>query len=167
MASFFKFREKSIPEYFSTWKALGSTQWIRKQRGSWHSCSQGPWGMHLSSKKDQMMQRFVGRGNEFGIYSKSYRSREREKRLKRDGIYMKSESVTLLEWEAIPFTRGSSWPRDQTWVYCTAGTFLTIWTTRDFIYIYMKYFINIYNFGWFMLLYGRNQHNIVKQLSSN
>ena len=53
--------------------------------------------MHMSSKKDQMMQRFVGHGNEFGIYSKSYRSRGREKRLKRDGIYMKSESVTLLE----------------------------------------------------------------------
>ena len=25
----------------------------------------------------------------------------------------------------------------------------------------------MYAYGWFMLLYGRNQHNIVKQLSSN
>ena len=24
-----------------------------------------------------------------------------------------------------------------------------------------------YTYGWFMLMYGRNQHNIVKQLSSN
>ena len=24
-----------------------------------------------------------------------------------------------------------------------------------------------YTYGWFMLIYGRNQHNIVKQLSSN
>ena len=26
---------------------------------------------------------------------------------------------------------------------------------------------HIYSFDWFELLYGRNQHNIVKQLSSN
>ena len=25
----------------------------------------------------------------------------------------------------------------------------------------------MYTYGWFMLKYGRNQHNIVKQLSSN
>jgi len=27
--------------------------------------------------------------------------------------------------------------------------------------------INQYNYDWFVLLYGRNQHNIVKQFSSN
>ena len=26
---------------------------------------------------------------------------------------------------------------------------------------------HIYTYGWFMLMYGLNQHNIVKQLSSN
>ena len=26
----------------------------------------------------------------------------------------------MLEWVAIPFFRGSSWPRNQTWVSCTA-----------------------------------------------
>ena len=30
----------------------------------------------------------------------------------------------ILEWEAIPFSRGSSWPRDQTRVSLTAGRFL-------------------------------------------
>ena len=30
-----------------------------------------------------------------------------------------------LVWVAIPFPRGSSWPRDQTWVSCTAGSFFT------------------------------------------
>ena len=29
--------------------------------------------------------------------------------------------VRILEWVAIPFSRGSSWPRDRTWVSCTAG----------------------------------------------
>ena len=39
----------------------------------------------------------------------------------------------ILEWVAIPFSRGSSWPRDQTphWVSHIAGRFFTIWTTED------------------------------------
>ena len=32
----------------------------------------------------------------------------------------------ILEWVAIPFSRVSSLPRDQTWVSHTAGWFLTI-----------------------------------------
>ena len=34
-----------------------------------------------------------------------------------------------LEWTAIPFSRGSSWPRVQTQVSCMAGRFFTTWTT--------------------------------------
>ena len=37
----------------------------------------------------------------------------------------------ILEWVAIPFSRGSSWPRDWTWVSCIAGRFFTIWDTRE------------------------------------
>ena len=37
----------------------------------------------------------------------------------------------ILEWVAIYFSRGSSWPRDWTQVSCTAGGFLTIWATRE------------------------------------
>ena len=37
----------------------------------------------------------------------------------------------ILEWVAIPFSRGSSQPRDQTWVSCLAGGFFTIWATRE------------------------------------
>ena len=29
--------------------------------------------------------------------------------------------IRILEWVAIPFSRGSSRPKDQTWVSCTAG----------------------------------------------
>ena len=39
--------------------------------------------------------------------------------------------ATLLEWVAIPFSRGSSQPRDQTQVSCIAGRFFTIWATRE------------------------------------
>ena len=37
----------------------------------------------------------------------------------------------ILEWVAIPFSRGSSWHRNWTQVSCIAGKFLTIWATRE------------------------------------
>ena len=37
----------------------------------------------------------------------------------------------ILEWVAIPFSRGSSWPRDWTQVSSIAGGFFTIWATRE------------------------------------
>ena len=37
----------------------------------------------------------------------------------------------ILEWVAIPFSKGSSRPRDWTWVSCIAGGFLTIWAARE------------------------------------
>ena len=37
----------------------------------------------------------------------------------------------ILEWVAIPFSRGSSWLRDQTMVSCIVGRFFTIWATRE------------------------------------
>jgi len=41
----------------------------------------------------------------------------------------------ILEWVAISFSRGSSWPRDCTPVSCTAGRFFTVWATKDTTYI--------------------------------
>ena len=35
--------------------------------------------------------------------------------------------VRILEWVTIPFSRGSSWPRDWTWISCNVGRFFTIW----------------------------------------
>ena len=37
----------------------------------------------------------------------------------------------ILEWVAMPISRGSSQPRDQTQVSCTAGRFFTNWATRE------------------------------------
>ena len=37
----------------------------------------------------------------------------------------------ILQCVAIPFTRGSSQPRDQTQVSCVAGGFFTVWTTSE------------------------------------
>ena len=37
----------------------------------------------------------------------------------------------ILEWIAVPSSRGSSWLRDWTWVSSIIGGFFTIWTTRE------------------------------------
>ena len=37
----------------------------------------------------------------------------------------------VLEWIAMPSSRGSSTPKDRTWVSCMAGRFFTIWATRE------------------------------------
>ena len=37
----------------------------------------------------------------------------------------------ILEWVAIPFSRGSSWPRDWTQVSWITGRFFTIWATKE------------------------------------
>ena len=37
----------------------------------------------------------------------------------------------ILEWLAVSFSRGSSQPRDWTWVSYTAGRLFTIWATRE------------------------------------
>ena len=42
-----------------------------------------------------------------------------------------SFQARLLEWVAISFSRGSSWPRDRTWVSHIAGKHFTIWATRE------------------------------------
>ena len=41
----------------------------------------------------------------------------------------------ILEWIAIPFSRGSSQPRDQTQVSCIAGGFFTIWATGKIFWL--------------------------------
>ena len=38
--------------------------------------------------------------------------------------------ASILEWVAIPFSRGTSRPRDRTQVFCTAGRFFTVWAAN-------------------------------------
>ena len=37
----------------------------------------------------------------------------------------------ILEWVAMPLSRGSSQPKDQTQVSCIAGRVFTVWATRE------------------------------------
>ena len=46
----------------------------------------------------------------------------------------------VLECVAIPFSRGSSQPRDGTWVSCIAGDFFTIWAISE---TFMKILISM------------------------
>ena len=49
----------------------------------------------------------------------------------------------ILEWVAIPFSRGCSGPRGQIPVSHTAGRFFTIWATREDWYTERKYPVNV------------------------
>ena len=42
--------------------------------------------------------------------------------------------VRILEWFPLSYSRGSSWPRDWTWISCIAGRFFTVWATREAYY---------------------------------
>ena len=44
----------------------------------------------------------------------------------------------MLEWVAMPFSRGSSQPRDWTWVSCIAGGFFIVWATREAYILRLK-----------------------------
>ena len=46
----------------------------------------------------------------------------------------------ILEWVPIPFSRGSSQPRDQTRVSHIAGRFFTIWATREALILQLLLF---------------------------
>ena len=50
----------------------------------------------------------------------------------------------ILEWVAIPFSRGSSQPGDWTWISCIAGSFFTVWAIRETKYkcfIQLQYWV--------------------------
>ena len=48
-----------------------------------------------------------------------------------------------LEWVAISFSKGSSWPRDWTLVSCIPGRFFIIWTTRAKSQLLLRYFLTL------------------------
>ena len=39
----------------------------------------------------------------------------------------------ILEWVTIPFSKGSSWPRDQTPVFCIVSEVFTVYATGEAI----------------------------------
>ena len=43
--------------------------------------------------------------------------------------------ASILQWVAVPISRGSSQPRDRTQVSCVTGGFFTVWATREALWI--------------------------------
>ena len=64
----------------------------------------------------------------------------------------------ILEWVAILFSKGSSWPRDQILLSCIAGRFFTVWATREapirYIYIYGNRFFQYGLLFLFLAVFG-------------
>ena len=58
----------------------------------------------------------------------------------------------ILEWIVIPFSRGFSWPRDQTLVSYIAGRFFTIWATGKSLSIHIKNQLTINIWAYFCTL---------------
>ena len=46
-------------------------------------------------------------------------------------VWATREAPKILEWITIPFSRGSSGLRDQTWVSCITGRLFSVWATRE------------------------------------
>ena len=53
----------------------------------------------------------------------------------------------VLEWVAISFSRGSSQPRDRTWVSHIAGRHFTIWATCEALYMSIWFYYYKWGLG--------------------
>ena len=70
-----------------------------------------------------------------------------------DSLSMRILQARILEWVAMPFSRGSSQPRDLTQVSHIAGKFFTDCATgKDLILYYLIFIHNIKPFPHFLLL---------------
>ena len=58
-----------------------------------------------------------------------------------DYIVLGILQTRILEWVAIPFSRGSSQSRDQTQVFHITGRFFTSWSTREALDLQWRYWI--------------------------
>ena len=75
----------------------------------------------------------------------------------------------MLEWVAVPISRGSSQPRNWTQVSCIAGGTFTIWVTREWETAII-YTVSFHLYGhkvytlWFHLGYTQKDKSLVIQL---
>ena len=60
----------------------------------------------------------------------------------------------ILEWVAISFSRGSSQPRDRTWISWIAGGFFTVWAARFFLLViqWLQWIVALLNSAVFMCM---------------
>ena len=73
----------------------------------------------------------------------------------------------LLEWVAIPFSRGSSQPRDQTQVSCIPGRILPVWATRKTQCLAVRAVYMSYCYGCIVSLASRHSEIVHISLTSS
>ena len=61
----------------------------------------------------------------------------------------------ILEWAVLPFSKGSSWPRDWTWVSGTAGRFSIVWATREFLVNFHTLYSLTKKILWLLIVLGK------------
>ena len=61
----------------------------------------------------------------------------------------------ILEWVTISFPRGSSQPRDWTWVSCIVARFFTNWAMREALILWEQY-------EWFLTMFQRHLYRLEK-----
>ena len=71
----------------------------------------------------------------------------------------------ILEWIVIPISRGSSPPRDQTWVSCIAGRFFTVWAVREIPL--STYLATFYKSDVLKIVFPRRRKRGGKEMSSS
>ena len=69
----------------------------------------------------------------------------------------------ILLWDDIPFSRVSSWPRDQTQVSPIAGSFFTVWVTREAQFYMSNLKRLLFNYCW---VTGQNTGDAVMKILS-
>ena len=87
-----------------------------------------------------------------------------------DGIFQ----ARVLEWVAFSFSKGSSWPRDQTWVFSIAGRCLTL--VRNKLHFFLLDYSQESNYrvkelerfhrAWYMKFYPQRDASIYKPNSN-
>ena len=68
----------------------------------------------------------------------------------------------ILEWVAVSFSRGSSWPRGWTQVSCSAGRHVNLWATRGDVYLLLiayqvpdiSLWLSENYFIWYIIVWG-------------
>ena len=66
----------------------------------------------------------------------------------------------ILEWVTIPFSRGSSWPRDRTQVSCITVGYFTVWTTMEALLFNLNYLLKSLSSNMVTLGVGHWQMNL-------
>ena len=120
------------------WDYSTGFMWWSALTGSWHDCKMSTYTIKLNGFYCSSVAETKGtRRDSCALNCEKCQSLSHVQLCNSMNCYKPGSSVhrileaRILEWVAIPFTRGSSWPRDQTLVSCIVGRFFTAWTARE------------------------------------